>query len=148
MTIATKYTELSDLGLTENDIEWLITQASMGETDYTLEYSEQGSDWRMVAHDSAAEILAEQFKCDLYCLGCFSAWFIADHLGIDTTAVEAMQAIDGFEALGQLIASSDLVGFAQKAVDADGIGHFFNLYDGSETEVYIDGKWFSVMRAN
>jgi len=148
MTIATKYTELTDLGLTNNDIEWLVTQATIGETDYTLEFSEQGDDWRIVAHDEAAKILAEQFEGDLYCLGCFSAWFIADHLGIATDTVEKMQAADGFEALGELIAANNLVDFAQKAIDADGLGHFFNSYDGEETEVYLDGKWFSIMRAN
>ncbi len=148
MTTATKYNELADLGLTNNDVEWLVTQAAIGETDYTLDYSEQGYDWRIVSHDEAAKILAEQFESDLYVLGCFSPWFIADHLGIATDTVEKMQAADGFEALGELIAAKNLVEFAQKAIDTDGLGHLFNSYDGEEAEVYIDGKWFSVMRAN
>ena len=148
MTFTTKYNELSDLGLTNNDINWLITQAAIGETDYTLVYSEQGDDWRIVAHDEAAKILAEQFKGELYSLGCFSPWFIADHLNIATDTVEKMQACDGFEALGELIAANKLVEFAQKAIDTDGLGNFFNSYDGEETEVCIDGKWFSIMREN
>ena len=148
MAIATKYTELTDLGLTNNDIDWLVTQAAIGENDYMLEYSEQGDDWRLIAHDEAAKILAEQFKGDLYVLGCFSPWFIADHLNITTDTVEKMQAAEGFEALGELIAANKLVEFAQKAIDTDGLGHFFNSYDGEETEVCIDGKWFSIMRAN
>lgn len=90
-------------------------------------------------------IQCEELSNDVYCLGCFNAWFIADVLGIDQDVIEAMQKAEAFEAIGKLIISLDKLEELQAAyVSADGYGQYFNHYDGGEEELAIDGESFHV----
>jgi len=93
---------------------------------------------RFINSDSIDKIQQEELKSDLYCLGCFNAWFIADCIGIDADVIEAMQKAEAYEAVGKLIISLGKLGELQEAyASADGYGHHFNRYDGKEEELRI-----------
>ena len=92
--------------------------------------------YRFIRSDSIDEIMQEELSADDYMLGCFNAWFIADILDIDTEVIEAMQEAEAFAAIGKLVHSLDKLEELQKAyASADGYGHHFNNWDGSENEV-------------
>lgn len=100
---------------------------------------------RFINSDDIDSIQCEELQNDLYCLGCFNAWFIAEHIDIDQDVIEAMQKADAFEAVGKLIVSLDkLEEFQQGYSSADGYGHHFNHYDFGEKELRVNGKMFHV----
>jgi len=100
---------------------------------------------RFINTDSIDEIQQSEISSDLYCLGCFNDWFIADITEIDVDVIRAMQKADAFEAIGKLIISLGKLEELQAAyASADGYGHHFNHYDFSEEELRVDGQMFHV----
>ena len=100
---------------------------------------------RFINSDSIDQIQQDELSNDLYCLGCFNDWFIADVTGIDTDVIEAMQKAEAYEAVGKLIISLGKLAELQEAyASADGYGHHFNYYDGAEEEFRINGETFHV----
>jgi len=100
---------------------------------------------RFIKDSEIDRILAEELENDLYCLGCFTAWFIADFTGIDLDVIEALQDAEAYEALGNLIIKScDLEYFASAYASVDGYGHHFNRYDGGEEELNVNGVTYLV----
>lgn len=106
--------------------------------DFTVE---NGSlEVRFIAADEIDRIQAQELESDLYVLGCFNAWFIADQCNWPVELVEAAQQGEAFEALGQAIVNTCcMVEFAQAYSSADGYGHHFNHYDGDYVEINMDG---------
>lgn len=100
---------------------------------------------RFIDSENIDEIQQEELASDLYCLGCFNDWFIAEITGIDVDVIEAMQKAEAFEAIGKLIISLGKLPELQAAyASADGYGHHFNGYDFSEEELRVDGRLFHV----
>lgn len=100
---------------------------------------------RFINSDSIDEIQQDEISSDLYCLGCFNDWFIADVTGIDVDVIQAMQKAEAFEAIGKLIISlGKLQELQSEYASADGYGHHFNSYDGNEEELLVDGRLFHV----
>jgi len=100
---------------------------------------------RFIKADAIDKIQQEEMENDLYILGCFNAWFIADAIGIDTDVIEAMQKAEAFEAIGKLIISLGKLEEMQASyASADGYGHHFNHYDGNEEEIEIEGVSYYV----
>lgn len=98
---------------------------------------------RFIADSKIDEIQAAELSSDMYCLGCFNDWFIADILGIDVDVIQAMQKAEAFEAIGKLIMSlGKLEELQESYVSADGYGHHFNHYDGNDEEITVDGRLF------
>ena len=99
---------------------------------------------RFINANDIDSIQEEELSSDLYVLGCFNAWFLADVLEIDQDVIESMQEAEAFEAIGKLIISLDKLGELQAAYSsADGYGHHFNNYDSSEEELRLkDGTTF------
>ena len=125
---------LTDLGL---DVEQVPEATDWMDAD-TDDF--QVGDYRFI-HDSAInQILADELESDLYVLGCFAPWFIADYLGIPTESVEAIQKAEQFEALGHLIKAKGVASFAELYVTHDGYGHHFAHYDGEE---HNHGDWYA-----
>ena len=90
--------------------------------------------FRIVHSDDIDEIQREELLSDLYMLGCFNAWFLADHLPISQDAIEKMQACECFEALGEI--ARDYIDSIQRAyAGIDGYGHHFAHYDHEEHEI-------------
>ena len=57
-------------------------------------------------------------------------------MDIPTDAIEKIQNADCYDALGIIIANSDemIDGLVSSYISADGAGHHFSLYDGSEND--------------
>jgi len=110
-------------------------QDAMNNIDNTESDFEAGN-YRFIHTDNIDGIQQSELQDDLYTLGAFNAWFIADVLEIDLDVIEAMQSAEAFEAIGKLILSLNKVEALQKAYcSADGYGHHFNHYDGNELEI-------------
>ena len=100
---------------------------------------------RFISSDCIDKTQQDELSNDLYCLGCFNSWFIADVLNIDVDVIDAMQKAEAFEALGKLIISLGKLPELQSAYSsADGYGHHFNSYDCGEEELTVDGSSFYV----
>ena len=100
---------------------------------------------RFINSDSIDKIQQSEISSDLYCLGCFNDWFIADITEIDVDVIQAMQKAEAFEAIGKLIISLGKLEELQAAyASSDGYGHHFNNYDGNEEELRVDGQMFHV----
>jgi hypothetical protein len=125
---------LTDLGLSEEQVAEVRNEMESYNEDFQAGY------YRFI-HDSAInEILADELESDLYVLGCFTSWFIADYLDIPTDAVEAIQKAEQFEALGQLIKAKGVADFAESYATHDGYGPHFASYDGEE---HNHGEWYA-----
>jgi len=100
---------------------------------------------RFIKDDAIDKIQQEEMENDLYILGCFNAWFIADCIGIDTDVIAAMQKAEAFEAIGKRIISMGKIEEMQAAyASSDGYGHHFNSYDGIDEEIDIEGVTYHV----
>jgi len=109
------------------------------EIDFTV------NDVRFIKTSEIDQILADELESDLYTLGCFTAWFIADQTKLPIEMIEACQKSEAYEALGEGIkATCDMLDFAKAFVSADGYGHHFNGYDGSEEEINLLGTDYIV----
>lgn len=108
------------------------------EIEYDPEYNTQevgGYDIVFGTMDTITEENATDYiKNSLWA---FNAGFLSNQTGIPRTAFESMQkayedANDGIEAI--IDRTSDMASFVEAAIDADGIGHFLNGYDGTAHE--------------
>lgn len=123
----------------EPDFREVIGCIEDGETDFEVD------DVRFISDETILEVLAEELSSDEYMLGCFASWFIADQTGVDSDVIDAMQKAEAFEAVGKLILSlCDMEAFAEAYASADGYGHHFNRYDGSEEEITYNGTLYHV----
>jgi len=117
----------------------VVESIEAGADDFTVD------NVRFINSADIDRIQTEQLGDDLYILGCFNAWFIADVAGIDQEVIEAMQKAEAFEAIGKLIVSLGKLDELQQAyASADGYGHHFNSYDNGEDELTIDGTLYHV----
>jgi hypothetical protein len=104
------------------------------EVDFTFEF--EGVEHRIINRENILEILADELTSDLYCLGCFNANFIAEQCNWPQELVECAKEGDAYEALGKAIKeNADMEEFAEAYANADGYGHHFNGWDGSENEI-------------
>lgn len=116
---------------------------STGEDDATLTLD--GEDWRFIRRSAIDAIMQEELEGDEYVLGCASAWFLADVLGVDTDAIEQIQKADAYAALGKMvIGAGKLEEYQREMVRHDGYGGHFSSYDGNEVD--IDGTDYIAFR--
>lgn len=107
------------------------------------------SHYRLISADEIDRIQCEELESDEYMLGCFNAWFLADILGTSPEAIEAMQKAGAYEGIGKMIIHNDLVEELQQSyASADGYGHHFNYYDGTEEEIELNGTSYYLFRTN
>lgn len=100
---------------------------------------------RFISEGAIDQIQQDELESDLYALGCFNAWFLADVLDIDQDVIEEMQKAEAFTAIGKLIINmGKLAELQQEYARQDGYGHHFNLYDSSEEELTINGTTYHV----
>lgn len=88
---------------------------------------------RIIHRDFIDKIQQKELLSDLYVLGCFNASFLADYLPISYDAIEAIQKAEAYQALGE-IAKEYIEQIQEGYAAADGYGHHFNSWDGSEEE--------------
>ena len=140
-----KYTEIKQLKSFCNNLisspNWREVLENVQENNDDFEIDNV----RFINSNEIDQIQQDELSSDEYILGCFNAWFIADVLNIDLDVIEAMQKSEAFEAIGKLIISMDKLEDLQEAyARADGYGHHFNHYDGSEEEIKILGVTYYV----
>jgi len=91
-------------------------------------------DWRFIDADAINDIQQEELSNDLYMLGCFTDWFLANATDIDIEVIQALQEAEAFEALGKLVLPH-IAEIQAEYASTDGYGHHFNRYDGEEYEI-------------
>ena len=111
-----------------------VEYAMDGDNDFNIDFD--GREYRVISNDEIASVMADELSGDEYMLGCFNAYFLSDIIGIPSDAVQKIQGADCFEALGMIIAADDekLGKLVDEYIRADGAGHHFSTYDGSETD--------------
>ena len=131
--------ELSnELGI---DFRELVENVNDENTDFEIE------NYRFIASDEIDKIQQNELKSDLYILGCFNDWFIADNTDLSIKVVQALQKAEAFEELGDLIVD-DIETLQSEYARADGYGHHFNHYDGNEWEINLNGVDYYYFRTN
>jgi hypothetical protein len=120
---------------TYSEVKELIETVE-SEFGYDFEVSFDGRDYRIIENSEIESVMKDELSNDEYILGCFNAWFLADVMSIPAEAIEKIQAADCHEALGMIIAANDemLSELVKKYISADGAGHHFSRYDGSEED--------------
>ena len=105
-----------------------------GNNDFNIDFD--GREYRVIATEDIASVMADELSGDEYLLGCFNANFLSGIIGIPSDAIEKIQKADCREALGMIIAADDekLGDLVSEYISADGAGHYFSAYDGSETD--------------
>lgn len=139
-----KIAELKEIGFDNSEIKEIIQNVYLeNEDDFEV------GNYRFIADTMIDRIQRDELESDLYILGCFNAWFIADVLDIDVEVIEAMQESEAYEAIGKLIISMGKLDKLQAEYSSvDGYGHHFNHYDFNEDEVYINDELYHVFRTN
>ncbi len=140
-----KYSEIKALkSFCENltsDPDWkeVLTEIIYGFDDFEI------NNVRFIKADCIDKIQQDEMKNDLYCLGCFNAWFISDCIDIDRDVIEAMQKAEAYEAIGKLIISlGKLEEMQEEYARLDGYGHHFNRYDGNEETITVNNVEYYV----
>lgn len=105
-----------------------------GGSDFNIDFD--GREYRIIANDDIESVMADELSGDEYVLGCFSADFLSGLIGIPSDVIRKIQNADCFEALGMIITANDamLSELVRNYISADGAGHHFSSYDGSETD--------------
>ena len=107
-----------------------------GESDFC-----NGS-YRFIHMCDIETIMEDELSSDPYILGCFNASFLAGVMGWRTETIEALQKAEAFEDIGnELIEGGYVADLVEDYIAADGAGHHFSSYDGSEVE-YNDYSCF------
>lgn len=118
---------------TYSEVKELIETVG-SEIYYDFDVSFDGREYRIIENCEIETVIKNELLDDEYLLGCFNAWFLADVMNIPACAIEKIQAADCSEALGMIVAANDemLSELVGKYISADGAGHHFSSYDGSE----------------
>ena len=115
------------------ELEEFIDYVDENEANFVL------GNLRFIQEDKIDEIMQREIGGDEYTLGCFNAWFIADVLNIDCDVIEEMQKAEAYTAIGKLILSMNkLEELQEKYASADGYGHHFNSWDGTEDNMIFN----------
>ena len=104
-------------------------------------------DYRFIKVSEIDTIQQDELKSDLYVLGCFSDWFIADNTDLSLKVVQALQKAEAFEELGELIVD-DIETIQSEYVRMDGYGQHFGRYDGNEHETVLNNVEYYYFKIN
>ena len=102
--------------------------------DFNVEYL--GREYRIIENDYIESIMKDELSSDTYLLGCFNSWFLSEIMNIPYEAIEKIQNVDCYDALGIIISNNDemMDELVSSYISADGAGHHFGVYDGSEND--------------
>ena len=103
--------------------------------------------YRFIKVSEIDAIQQDELKSDLYVLGCFPDWFIADNTDLSLKVVQALQKAEAFEELGELIVD-DIETIQSEYVRMDGYGHHFGRYDGNEHETVLNDVEYYYFKIN
>ena len=104
-------------------------------------------DYRFIKVSEIDTIQQDELKSDLYSLGCFNAYFIAENTNIPYNAIVALQKADACESLGEMMLG-DIETIQSEYVRLDGYGHHFGRYDGNEYEITLNNVEYYYFKIN
>lgn len=102
--------------------------------------------WRVIKETAISDVLADELGSDPYTLGCFSAWALADVLGLSTSFVAKIQEAGLHQEIGEELTDAQIAQLAETLVSYDGYGHHFATYDGEEHNFSFDGDAYYAFR--
>lgn len=132
-----KYSEIKSIrafcASLHSEPAWREVVENIGQDDFTVD------NVRFIRTDAIDEIQADEMENDSYILGCFNAPAIAAATGWPIVLIEAAQAGEQYEAIGDGMTREQVEELQQIYRCADGYGHHFNRCDFSEEEITLDG---------
>ena len=133
------YNFAQEMGIEEREV---LENILNSEDDFEV------NNYRFIDVSMIDEIQEEELKQDLYILGCFTDWFIADNTNLSLKVVQALQKAECYSDLGELMLPY-VDNIQREYSSMDGYGHYFAHYDHNEHELNnVNGKDYLVFRIN
>ena len=140
-----KLSQLRDVKNLSNELDIDFRELTEQITDENDDF--EIDNYRFIKVSEIDTIQQNELKDDLYVLGCFSDWFIADNTDLSLKVVQALQKAEAFEELGELIVD-DIETLQSEYSRLDGYGHHFGRYDGNEYEITLNDVEYYYFKIN
>ena len=140
-----KLSQLRDVKNLSNELDIDFRELTEQITDENDDF--EIDNYRFIKVSEIDTIQQNELKDDLYILGCFSDWFIADNTDLSLKVVQALQKARAFEELGELIVD-DIETLQSEYSRLDGYGHHFGRYDGNEYEITLNAVDYYYFKVN
>lgn len=111
----------------------VVESIATGEQDFEVDGV------RFIHDDVIVRTLVEELSGDRYIVGCSAAWCIAEATGWPLVLIKAAQKGGAYAEIGAAMNTDQVRKLAEIYSRADGFGHHFNVYDGGEEELNVDG---------
>ena len=134
------------------DVKNLSNKLDIDFRELTEQITDENDDfeidnYRFIKVSEIDTIQQDELKSDLYILGCFIDWFIADNTNLSLKVIQALQKAEAFEELGELIVD-DIETIQSEYSRLDGYGHHFGRYDGNEYEITLNNVEYYYFKIN
>lgn len=140
-----KLSQLRDVKNISNELDIDFRELTEQITDENDDF--EIDNYRFIKVSEIDTIQQDELKSDLYSLGCFTDWFIADNTDLSLKVVQALQNAEAFEELGELIVD-DIETIQSEYSRLDGYGHHFGRYDGNEYEITLNDVDYYYFKVN
>mgnify|MGYP006987291015 FL=1 len=140
-----KLSQLRDVKNLSNELDIDFRELTEQITDENDDF--EIDNYRFIKVSEIDTIQQDELKSDLYSLGCFTDWFIADNTDLSLKVVQALQNAEAFEELGELIVD-DIETIQSEYSRLDGYGHHFGRYDGNEYEITLNDVDYYYFKVN
>ena len=140
-----KLSQLRDVKNLSNELDIDFRELTEQITDENDDF--EIDNYRFIKVSEIDTIQQDELKSDLYILGCFTDWFIADNTDLSLKVVQALQNAEAFEELGELIVD-DIETIQSEYSRLDGYGHHFGRYDGNEYEITLNDVDYYYFKVN
>ena len=140
-----KLSQLRDVKNLSNELDIDFRELTEQITDENDDF--EIDNYRFIKVSEIDTIQQDELKSDLYSLGCFIDWFIADNTNLSLKVVQALQKAEAFEELGELIVD-DIETLQSEYSRLDGYGHHFGRYDGNEYEITLNNVEYYYFKIN
>ena len=140
-----KLSQLRDVKNLSNELDIDFRELTEQITDENDDF--EIDNYRFIKVSEIDTIQQDELKSDLYSLGCFTDWFIADNTNIPYNAIVALQKADAYESLGEMM-EDDIETIQSEYSRLDGYGHHFGRYDGNEYEITLNDVDYYYFKVN
>ena len=140
-----KLSQLRDVKNLSNELDIDFRELTEQITDENDDF--EIDNYRFIKVSEIDLIQQDELKSDLYNLGGFVDWFIADNTNLPLKVVQALQKAEAFEELGELMLD-DIETLQSEYSRLDGYGHHFGRYDGNEYEITLNDVEYYYFKIN
>lgn len=140
-----KLSQLRDVKNLSNELDIDFRELTEQITDENYDF--EIDNYRFIKVSEIDTIQQDELKSDLYILGCFFDWFIADNTNLSLKVIQALQKAEAFEELGELMLD-DIEIIQSEYSRLDGYGHHFGRYDGNEYEITLNDVEYYYFKIN